>query len=70
MTTQETRLLCDSLEELSDREPINRGYSFSSVVSEEIKGNVIFIFRSKMVEYRCTEWAHNALNIGTYLTIN
>ena len=28
------------------------------------------IFRSKMDKYRCTEWAHNALNIGIYLTIN
>ena len=44
--------------ELSDREPINRGYNFSSMVSKEIKGNEIFIFRSKMDKYRCTEWTH------------
>ena len=59
----------DSLKELSDREPTNREYNFSSVVSDG-RETRFFFFRPKMDKYRCTEWAHNALNIGIYLTIN
>lgn len=59
-----------SLKKLRDRKSINRESNFSCVVNEGIKREEIFIFRSKMDKYRCTEWAHNALNINIYLTIN
>ena len=37
------------------------------IANRQIAGT---IFRSKMDKYRCTDWAHNALTIGIYLTIN
>ena len=57
--------------EKAERSQINKSREQFFLCGEQvIKREDIFILHSKMDKYRCTEWTHNALIIGIYLTIN
>ena len=57
----------DSVKDLSDREPINNEDNFFCVVGEIMNREEIFIFRSKMDKYHCTEW--NYKNLASVFTL-